>query len=72
VETAVLRVDSGLALATLGWRPVWDAVRGVHEAAQWYKMWMNGDRDLYSESLRSIEDFTRDAVNQGLDWARTP
>ena len=72
VEAAVLRVDSSLAMAALGWRPVWDAARAVQEAAIWYKKWINGHSNLRGESVRLIEDYTRDAANQGLGWARSP
>jgi CDP-glucose 4,6-dehydratase len=53
-EAHALRLDSGLARATLGWRPVWSLEQAIDQVAQWHHAWREG-ADMRRFSLRQIE-----------------
>ena len=41
-ETAVLRIDSSLATASLGWQPVWPATAALERTVEWYRAHRDG------------------------------
>lgn len=41
-ETGVLRLNSGLAVTKLGWRPRWDASETLHRTVSWYRAHADG------------------------------
>jgi len=62
VETAILRVDSGLAERKLGWHATWSAPYAIAETARWYKAWAARDSDMGELSKRQIARYSEDAA----------
>jgi CDP-glucose 4,6-dehydratase len=67
-ETEVLRLDSELAAAHLGWRPVWTTDVAVMRTAEWYKSFAGQARQACDVDL---EAFTRDAARGSAGWCST-
>lgn len=68
-------LDSGKALALLGWRSVLDVEEGVRAAADWYKAWRwsgtgKQGRGLRDVSLGQIAAYTAAAEYRGAAWLR--
>ena len=60
-ESKLLKLDCSRIESVLGWRPKWDTLRAVREAAEWYsEYYQDGSADVIM--LRQIEGFMEDAV----------
>ncbi|MGI8983244.1 MAG: CDP-glucose 4,6-dehydratase [Acidimicrobiales bacterium] len=57
-EAATLRLDSGLASTTLGWRPRLDLDTALAWTVEWWRSRAAGD-DLHKLALRQIDDYSR-------------
>lgn len=56
IEALALRLDPGLALRTLDWRPGLQGAEALNWATEWYSAWREG-RDPYDLTMEQIERF---------------
>ncbi len=57
-ETAVLRIDSSLATAALGWQPVWPATAALERTVDWYRAHRDG-ADMAVMTDAQIKEYSR-------------
>lgn len=68
-EAPLLNLSIDRACALIGWRPVWNFSRSVHETATWYQArHQSQSSDMLEQSLAQIERYTRDASHTGVAW----
>jgi CDP-glucose 4,6-dehydratase len=53
-EAPRLGLDSSLAAAALGWRPLLSTPAAIGETARWYAAWRNGE-DVQAQALATID-----------------
>lgn len=58
-EATTLRVDSGLALRQLSWRPGWNTREAIARTADWYRAWLERGTDMRRFSLEQLESYRR-------------
>jgi CDP-glucose 4,6-dehydratase len=71
-EDAVLRLDVALAGKELGWWPVWDVERAVHETMRWYRAFTDAGEDVdhvIDLTDRQVATYIHDAAHAGVRWA---
>lgn len=56
-EATTLRVDSGLALKELSWRPGWNTHEAVARTADWYRAWFERGTDMRRFSMEQLESY---------------
>jgi CDP-glucose 4,6-dehydratase len=57
-ETGVLRIDSSLATASLGWQPVWPAAAALERTVDWYRAHRDG-ADMAALTDKQITEHSR-------------
>jgi CDP-glucose 4,6-dehydratase len=50
----------------LGWRPVWNLERAIHQTAHWYRQLLEVGEVSSADELAA---YVADAVNSDLGWA---
>lgn len=65
-EAATLRLDTGKATQSLGWRPVWDTDTTLAKTARWY---LRFHETRHVDSSTDLADYVNDAQRLGLEWA---
>jgi CDP-glucose 4,6-dehydratase len=58
-ETAELRIDSALATASLGWRPLWPAAVALDRTVEWFRAYRDG-ADMAHLTDRQIAEHAGD------------
>lgn len=69
-ESALLKLSCDKALNLLGWHSVLSFEETVKMTASWYKKFYSGGKDMYSFSIKQIEEYTHLAEKQGLAWMK--
>lgn len=59
-ETGLLRLDSSLARAALGWLPRWTLGEALDRTAAWHTAWRSG-ADMHGFTLAQIADYAGDS-----------
>lgn len=67
-EAGLLRLDCSKARAELGWKPVWDVQTALDATVRWYRHFHEQGKSLAREQIAA---YVRDAVSQGLAWAKS-
>ncbi len=57
-ETGVLRNDSSLATASLGWKPAWPATAALERTVDWYRAHRDG-ADMTALTDTQITEYSR-------------
>jgi CDP-glucose 4,6-dehydratase len=72
-ESQLLRLDCTKAHQHLGWKAVWTVPEALKAIAEWYRRYYeNPGEDMCPMVVGQIEQFTRQAQEQGLSWALAP
>lgn len=56
-EAGLLRLDSSLAKAQLGWKPRWTLRTALERTVDWHRAWMRGD-DMVTVGLAQIGEYS--------------
>jgi CDP-glucose 4,6-dehydratase len=59
-ETGLLRIDSRLARAELGWRPRWPLDEALRQTVAWHRAWCAGS-DMQAVCLEQIAAYAQGA-----------
>ncbi|BAX92340.1 CDP-glucose 4,6-dehydratase [Mycobacterium shigaense] len=65
-EAGLLQLDSSKARMHLGWRPVWNLEKTIHQTADWYRRLLELGE---VPSAGELASYVADAVNSGVGWA---
>lgn len=68
-EENVLRLDSSKAVHRLRWSQVWGVDKAINETCNWYRAYVEGERDLMSLTMMQIAEYIQKAREMGIDWA---
>ena len=61
----MLQLDTAKAKMHLGWRPVWNLEKAVHNTADWYRQWLELGE---VPSADQLDAYISDAVASDLAW----
>lgn len=67
-EATMLRLDSGLAQAQLGWRPVLGLDDALDWTLAWYRAHQTGEADMRDVTLEQITKFQQRLPSPATDW----
>ena len=70
-EAHWLKLDSSLARAELGWRPLWDLDAGLRQTAEWFRAFRDG-ADARTTTLEQIRDYAAAAHRSDAVQAVSP
>jgi CDP-glucose 4,6-dehydratase len=65
-EAGLLQLDTAKAKMHLGWRPVWNVEKAIHQTTNWYRQLLEVGEVSSADELAA---YVADAVNLGLGWA---
>jgi CDP-glucose 4,6-dehydratase len=63
-EAHWLKLDSSLARAELGWRPLWDLDAGLRQTADWFRAYRDG-ADVRATTLEQVQDYSASSDRSG-------
>ncbi|NQT81301.1 MAG: CDP-glucose 4,6-dehydratase [Candidatus Aminicenantes bacterium] len=67
-ESSLLKLNCDKALYYLGWHSVLSFKETVKMTSNWYKAFYNGEKDMYSFSLKQIGEYINLAREKRLRW----
>lgn len=68
-ESTLLKLNCDKALSYLRWHAVLSFGETVEMTANWYKVFYNGEKNIYGVTVKQIEEYTKLAMQRRLMWA---
>jgi CDP-glucose 4,6-dehydratase len=70
-EATLLSLDISKARQRLHWKPALTLEETIDFTVQWYKEFAgNGPGPMYELGVRQVNDYTRKAIERGIEWAK--
>jgi CDP-glucose 4,6-dehydratase len=70
-EATLLSLDISKARQRLHWRPALTLNETIDFTVQWYKKFAgNGPGPMYELGVQQVNDYTRKAIERGIEWAK--
>lgn len=67
-ETKILQLNINQAMVKLRWKPIYELREALEKTIHWYWQYYNNERDMYQFTSEQIKNYTRNAMNQNLEW----
>ncbi len=69
-EARLLKLNCDKSLAYLHWHSTLHYEECVRFIAEWYRaFYVEKDKDMFALTVRQIEEYTKEAKRQNLEWA---
>ncbi|RKX63740.1 MAG: CDP-glucose 4,6-dehydratase [Thermodesulfobacteriota bacterium] len=70
-EAQLLKLDVSKAHSLLRWKAIYNVYEAIEKTINWYKnFYSRNSTDLYSFTVRQIEEYIKKAKNKGLAWTQ--
>ena len=70
-EAQLLKLDVSKAHSLLRWKAIYNVYEAIEKTISWYKnFYSRNSTDLYSFTVRQIEEYIKKAKNKGLAWTQ--
>ena len=70
-EAQLLKLDVSKAHSLLRWKAIYNVDEAIEKTINWYKnFYSRNSTDLYSFTVRQIEEYIKKAKNKGLAWTQ--